>query len=492
MALSTSYLPIESFPEIRATLKHTFASGRTKSIPWRQQQLLQLARLAQDNAEAITEALHRDLGKPRLEVFLAEVGPIVERSVICAKKVVEWAKDEDKSSEVDDWMKSWRPRVRKEPKGVALIIVPWNYPVILSLQPLYGAIAAGCCAVIKTSEIAPHYSALLAKILPKYLDNNAYRVVEGAVPEVTRLLELQWDHIFYTGNGRIARIISAAAARHLTPLTLELGGKCPVIIDPKADIDLAAKRILYGKSQNAGQLCVCPDHVLCPKSVLDAFINALNRHAKAFWPDGSLKSSSFGRIVSHVHFSRLSSILRNTNAKVVYGGGEDLEGTVDPAGRKRGLEMTIFVLDREHWEDDALMNEELFGPFLPVLAVEDVDEAIRFISARNHPLVLYAFSPDEDTKNKILNNTMSGNTIFNDTVQQLAVNEVPFGGVGESGYGRQILRYSFDLFTYERTVVDIPAGMEPSLGIRYAPYTQEKFDFLSASVRTTIPTVAEL
>lgn len=223
-----AYIPLDKFPEvcflvnltspspddimslqIRAALKTTFASGRTKSIPWRQQQLLQLARLAQENVEAITEAIYQDLGKPRLEVFLAEVGPIVERSVICAKKVTEWAKDEDKSSEVEDWMKTWRPRVRKEPKGVALIIAyalfgmlnpasshhvhlsPWNYPVILSLQPLYGAIAAGCCAVIKPSEFAPHYSALLAKLVPKYLDNEAFRVVEGAVPEITRLLELQ-------------------------------------------------------------------------------------------------------------------------------------------------------------------------------------------------------------------------------------------------------------------------------------------------------------
>jgi len=231
---------------------------------------------------------------------------------------------------------------------------------------------------------------------------------------------------------------------------------------------------------------------LCPKSVLDAFVASLIEHAKTFWPDGSLKSSSISRIVSNSHFSRLSSILERTKAKIVYGGGKDLEGTIDPAGRKRGLEMTIFVLDKEHSADDALMNEEIFGPFLPILPVEDVDEAINFVRARDHPLVLYAFTRNDETKNKILSKTASGNAVFNDTVQQLAVNELPFGGVGESGYGRQVLRYSFDLFTYERAVIDVPKEAEPFLDIRYAPYTPEKLEPLSAAARMVIPTVDEI
>ncbi|XP_006455963.1 hypothetical protein AGABI2DRAFT_195248 [Agaricus bisporus var. bisporus H97] len=482
----------DEFSEIRASLKKTFASGKTKAIPWRQQQLLQLARLAQENAEALAESIHRDMGKPQLEIYLAEIGPIVQRSIICAKNVAKWAEDDDKSAEVDDWMKSWQPKIRKEPKGVALIISPWNYPLILSLQPLYGAIAAGCCAVIKTSEIAPHYSSLLAQLLPKYLDTDAYRVVEGAVPEITRLLELQWDHIFYTGNAHIARIISAAAARHLTPLTLELGGKSPVILDPEADIDLAAKRILYGKSQNAGQLCVCPDYVLCPKSVLEAFKQSLVEHAKAFWPEGSLKSASFGRIISDLHYSRLSSMLQDTSAQVIYGGSKDFEGTVDPAKRKRGLELTILELDKEHWDDDTLMKGELFGPFLPILPVDDVDEAIRFVNSKSHALVLYAFTRNEETKHKILQSTYSGNAVFNDTFQQLACGELPFGGVGESGHGRQILKYSFDIFTYERSVVDFPNEGEKSNDIRYAPYTDEKFKVLSADSRLPIPKIEDL
>lgn len=477
---STAYIPLEKFPEIRAELRRTFASGRTKSVAWRQQQLLQLARLIQENADAFADALNSDLGKPRFEVHLAEVSLTTERCIICAKKVAEWAADEDRSDQGEDWQKGWKQIVRKEPKGVALIIAPWNYPLILSLQPLYGAISAGCCAVIKTSEIAPAYSRLLAELVPKYLDNDAFRVIEGAVPEITRLLELQWDHIFYTGNGRVARVIATAAARHLTPLTLELGGKSPAIIDPEADIDLAAKRILYGKTQNAGQLCVSPDYILCPKSVVPTLIASLKKHAASFWPEGSsLKSSSFGRIVSNAHFNRLSSILERTRGKVVYGGGKDLDGSIDLAGRPRGLEMTILVLEKEYWDDDALLGEELFGPLLPILPVEDVNEAIQFVKSRDHPLVLYAFCKSEETKKQILDNTISGNIVFGDTFQQMPLNQVPFGGVGESGYGRQILRYSFNEFSYERAVVDIPNSAEDLLGpIRYAPYTQDKFDIL--------------
>ncbi|KAJ3570930.1 hypothetical protein NP233_g4088 [Leucocoprinus birnbaumii] len=460
----SSTIPLDKFPEIRAKLKMTFASGRTKSISWRQQQLLQLARLVQENADAFVNALHSDLGKPRFEVHLAEIGPVAERSIICAKKVAQWAADENRSDKNEEWQSGWKQIVRKEPKGVALIIAPWNYPLILSLQPLYGAISAGCCAVIKTSEIAPAFSRTLAELLPKYLDNDAFQVIEGAVPEVTRLLELQWDHIFYTGNGKVARIIATAAAKHLTPVTLELGGKSPVIIDPEVDIDLAAKRVLYGKTQNAGQLCVTPDYVLCPSSVVPAFIESIKKHAAAFWPEGSsLKSASFGRIVSKAHFDRISSILERTRGKVVYGGGKDLDGTIDPSGRPRGIELTALVLEKQYWDDDALLGEELFGPVLPILPVEDVDEAIRFVNERDHPLVSYVFCNSQETKKKVLDNVISGNIAFGDTFQHMCLNEVPFGGVGESGYmidGRQVLQYSFKEFSYERTVVEIPDSME--------------------------------
>lgn len=484
-------LSLDKFPEICAELKSTFASGRTKSIAWRQQQLLQLARLVQYNADALAEAIHKDLGKPRFEVFLAEINIIAQRSITCAKEVGEWAKDEDNSSSNQDWQVGWTQKIRKEPKGVALIIAPWNYPLTLSLQPLYGAIAAGCCAVIKPSEVATSFSSTLAELLPKYLDNDAFRVIEGAVPEITRLLELQWDHIFYTGNGNIARIISTAAARHLTPLTLELGGKSPVIIDPETDPDLAAKRILYGKSQNAGQLCVSPDYVLCPTSVLSTFINSLTKYAAQFWPEGSLKSSSFGRIVSNTHFNRLSSLLEHTNSKVVYGGGNDFEGTIDPQGRPRGMEMTFLTLDKEYWEDDALLAEELFGPLLPILPVVDLNEAIQFVNTRDHPLVVYAFCKSEETKSKILENTTSGVIVFNDTFQQLSLDSTPLGGVGGSGYGRQGLRHSFDEFSYRRAIVAIPNEAEKVFDMaRYPPYTQEKFDILCKPVH--VPRLEDL
>ncbi|KAF8878199.1 aldehyde dehydrogenase [Infundibulicybe gibba] len=468
------YTPLEDIPAIRNELRATFRKGITKPIAWRRHQLLQLARLAQENAEQLAAALAADLGRPKMEAYFAEVGVIVERSVICAAKLEEWTRPDRVA--VPEWADSWNPTVHNTPKGTVLIIAPWNYPMILSLQPLYGAISAGCCAVVKVSEISPNYANLIASLFPKYLDQSAYRVVQGAIPEITRVLELQWDHIFYTGNGHVARIIAAAAAKHLTPMTLELGGKSPVIVDDTCDIELAAKRILWGKINNAGQICVCPDFVIINRRKQEEFIAALKKHHADFFPNGALKSDSFSRVVSDFHFSRLKNLLARSKGTVVIGGGTD--------ERTRGLEPTVVkgVLD-----GDSLLSEELFGPILPLVAVDSVDEAIEFINSRDHPLVLYAFTSDEKTKIKIRENTMSGNLVFNDTFQQLAINELPFGGVGESGYGRQVLKYSYDNFTYERSTIDVPKESESFLEPRYPPYTPEKLEFMSVPVNLVIP-----
>ncbi|PFH47735.1 hypothetical protein AMATHDRAFT_67022 [Amanita thiersii Skay4041] len=471
--MSTNYTPLEQIPIIRDELRATFRSGRTRSLEWRRHQLLQLARMAKENGDALAAAVNADLGRPKLETFLGEVGPIIERCMICADKLEEWTKPE--RVEVPDWMKLWNPTVYKAAKGTVLIIAPWNYPMILSLQPLYGAISAGCCAVIKLSELSPNYSALVAELLPKYLDSSAYRTILGAVPEVTKTLELQWDHIFYTGNGKVGRIIAAAAAKHLTPLTLELGGKSPVIIDRDFDLRLAAKRILWGKTTNCGQICVSPDYVLIPRDKQDKFIAAVKDAYAEFYPQGALNSDSFGRVVTETHFKRLLGLLEKTQGQIVFGGKND--------GKKR-IEPTII---RDVKPGDALLDEELFGPLLPLVPVDTLDEAIEYINTRDHALVLYAFTENEEVKKKINENTTSGNLVFNDTFMQLAVNELPFGGVGESGYGRQVLKFSCDLFMYQRSCVDIPRAAEPGLETRYPPYTQEKFEFFSAPARVEIP-----
>lgn len=468
-----SFTPINEIPKIRDTLRATFQRGVTRSLRWRRTQLLQLACMLQENADAFMEAINADLGRPKMETLLGEVGAIIDRVLICAEQLEEWAKPV--LLDVPEWQKSWNPTTHRAAKGTVLIISPWNYPLVLSLQPLYGAISAGCCAAVKLSEFAPNYAELLARLLPRYLDQSAYQVVLGAVPEITKLLELQWDHIFYTGNGRVARIIAAAAARHLTPITLELGGKSPVIIDDTCDLDLAAKRILHGKLTNAGQICVSPDYILVPRERQDELIACFVQHLNTFFPEGALNSKHFGHIVSDLHFHRLMGMLQRTKGEIIFGGRNN---------ESLGIEPTIV---KNVTEDDALLEQEIFGPLIPVVPVNGVDDAIAFINARDHPLVLYAFTEDSKTKDNIRENTTSGNLVFNDTYQQLSVNELPFGGVGESGYGRQVMRYSYENFVYERGTIDVPKSAEPTLEGRYPPYTSDKVEFFSAPLYRKIP-----
>ncbi|KAF7371198.1 Aldehyde dehydrogenase [Mycena sanguinolenta] len=428
--------------------------------------------MVQENAPAFAEAVANDMSKPKLEMYSAEIAAIVQRSLISTEKLEEWTKPT--VIDVPDWQKPWSPTIYKVAKGVVLIIAPWNYPMTLSLQPFIGAIAAGCCAVVKPSEIAPNYSALLAELAPKYLDSNAFRIVLGGVPETTKLLELQWDHICYTGNSRVARIIATAAAKYLTPTTLELGGKCPVILDPATDIAIAAKRTLWGKAQNCGQVCVAPDYVLVPRVHQDAFIAAIKESCSQFFPDGSLASDSISRIVSPEHHSRLMDLLKRTKGEVVLG------------GKSQGLRIEITVV-KNVLADDSLMEEEIFGPILPIVPVDSIQDAINFVRERPHPLVLYAFTENPQVKTQILNGTLSGSLVFNDTYMQLAVNEIPLGGVGESGHGRQVLKYTFDEFSYERGSIDLPKETEPFLGMRYAPYTEENFKSIAAPALVQIP-----
>jgi len=280
--MSLKYTPVQDIKSIHATLKATFVSGATKDLTFRKRQLLSLAKMIQENDELIYQALHADLHKPRVEAAMHELTPLVRGAIRAAQQLDEWAKPDEPP--VEEWKKPLSPKILKVPKGVALIIAPWNYPVILCLQPLIGAIAAGCPAVIKPSEVTAHVAAVLAELFPKYMDPSAYAVVNGAVPETTALLDLPWDHIFYTGNGRVGRIVAEAAAKHLTPITLELGGQSPVVIDKTADIKLAAKRVLYGKGHNAGQLCVSPNHVFVLRESQEEFVAAVRRPTKSFTP----------------------------------------------------------------------------------------------------------------------------------------------------------------------------------------------------------------
>ncbi|KAK0188735.1 aldehyde dehydrogenase [Armillaria mellea] len=477
----TSYTPIAEIPEIYRKLRATFRTRRTISIPWRQQQLLQVAHMVQDNKDLIARALFNDIGKPAMEAYSYEISLVLERAMIAATNLPEWMKPEHKTDLFDPNQKAWNPKVYLAPKGVVLVIAPWNFPLVLSLQPLIAAISAGCCCAIKVSEIAPHTGRLLADLVPQYLDSEAYKVILGAVPEITKTLGLKWDHIFYTGNGHVGRIISAAAAKHLTPLTLELGGKSPVILDPSYDIDTAAKRIMYGKVLNCGQICVAPDYLIVPTrgkhEILTEVVEALRRAYSSFFSDAPpLKSTSYARIVSKSHFDRLKTLLTQTNGTIVLGGKLDTEGMK--------IEPTIVTGVQT---DDILMEGELFGPILPIIEVGTFEDACELVSQGDHPLVLYAFTQNEDAKTLIRDGTTSGNLVYNDTFIQLGVAELPFGGVGESGYGRQHGRYGFESFSYMRSSIDMPLELEQVLTVRYPPYTLDNLKLMNPNVDIKIP-----
>ncbi|KAM5536907.1 hypothetical protein V8D89_009454 [Ganoderma adspersum] len=461
-ALSQDYTPLDEIPKIHARARQAYKCGKAKSIAFRKEQIAQVGYLVKDNEERFKEALKQDLGRPFLETEFFDFAPVYLDVAKAYNGVDKWAAPKKAEFDLSFW--AMGPKYRHEPKGVVLVISPFNGPVVLTLSPLVGAIAGGNAAVIKPSEHSPATSALFAELIPKYLDPELYHVIKGAIPETTKVLELRWDHILYIGNGRVARIISAAASKHLTPLTLELGGKNPVVIDPKTDLKMAAKRIFWGRCLGTGQICVCPEYVLVPAQLQDAFVEAVKEVHDAFFPDGPEKSDSLGRIVSSAHTQRIKNLIDNTKGTVVFGGDADVAGKyVSP------------TLVKDVPGDDSLMSEEVFGPVLSVIPVKDVDEAIEFINARDHPLVVYVFSQDKAFQDKVFNNTESGSAVANDTMIVVGVPGLPMGGIGESGYGYYTGQDMFEQFTHKRAFIDNPSWVDKlGFGCRFPPYKSLK------------------
>ncbi|KAH9060605.1 NAD-aldehyde dehydrogenase [Lactarius vividus] len=461
-----------------------FKTGRTRSIQFRKQQLLALAYLIKDNIPLIQQALASDLRRSDNETLFLEIGSTLGEVVNAYHKVAKWSKPERAA-----WSLNWfatKPTIRKEPKGVVLIISPFNYPVWLLLRPLAGAIAAGNACVLKPSELSPAFSALVAKLVPKYLDPELYAVINGAVPETTKA-ELQWDH----RGSRVASIVLTAAAKTLSPVTTELGGKSPTVVDPSCDLKLTARRLIWGKVANAGQTCTAPDYALVPKGFVDQFVQACKDVLKDFYPEGAESSDSFCRIISASHFSRIKGLLDRTKGQIVFGGSTNEE--------KKFIEPTLVTGVNG---DDS----EIFGPVLPIIEVNDVDEAIEFINARDHPLALYVFSSNSAFKSKgdpcdtltsddrlssvVIENTQSGTVVMNDTVIQAAAEGLPFGGIGPSGSGYTSWKFAFDMFTHFRSTLDNPGIMDYIMKFRYPPYDENKrklstvFMFPSLPART--------
>jgi aldehyde dehydrogenase (NAD+) len=452
--------PLAAIPTLVAKLRLGFDGGRTRPVELRLEQLARLRRMLVEHEDEIIAALHADVGKPSLEAFVAEVAYTLSEIDLVRKRLRSWAKPERVRTSL--LAQPGRSRVIREPLGVVLVIGPWNYPFQLVVGPLVGAIAAGNCAVVKPSEVAPATSTLLATRLPQYLDPSTVAVVEGGVAETTALLKERFDHVFYTGNGAVGRIVMEAAARHLTPVTLELGGKSPCIVDERVDLDVAARRIVWGKFYNAGQTCVAPDYVLAHTRVAERLIERMKDTLLDFYGNDPKASPDYGRIVNARHHRRLTKLLEDGKSGELAVGGE-----ADEAARY--LAPTILRRVPEH---APVMQEEIFGPILPVIEVDNVDAAIAFVNARPKPLALYVFSSDDDVQEQVIGRTSSGGATVNHTWMHLAVPDLPFGGVGESGMGAYHGRRTYETFSHRKAVLVKPTFLDPTL--MYPPYSEAK------------------
>jgi aldehyde dehydrogenase (NAD+) len=461
-AVEAHQVPMPATPDLDAAalvarLRATFAGGKTRPLAWRREQLQAMRKMLTEREPELLEALAADLGKPRLEAWATDIGFVISEIDHTLKHLRRWTRPTRVRTPLVT--KPARARLVPEPLGVVLVIAPWNYPVQLALAPMVGAIAAGNAVVLKPSEIAPHTSGALAHFLPEYLDPDAIAVVEGAIAETKALLAERFDHIFYTGNGRVGRVVMEAASHHLTPVTLELGGKSPAIVDGSANLDVAARRIAWGKFLNAGQTCIAPDYVLVARDKEDQLVELIRRAIFDFYGNDPKTSPDYARIVSDNQFKRLSGLLGSGTVAV---GGEQDKGT-------RYIAPTVL---RDIAPDAPAMQEEIFGPLLPVIPVDNADEAIAFVNAKDKPLALYVFAGDRAVADRVVESTSSGGVCVNATLYHVTVPGLPFGGVGESGVGAYHGKASFDVFSHAKPVLKKSTRPDPDLA--YPPYTDKK------------------
>ncbi|CAO3595609.1 unnamed protein product [Absidia cylindrospora] len=400
------------------------------------------------------------MNKPRSEALSGDIAPVLEECLYFLENIDRLAKDEKIKPRLG--MNAMETvKVRHDPLGVVLVIGCWNYPVQLSLVPLVGAIAAGNAVVLKLSEVSAHTAALLTELIPRYLNQSFCRVVNGAVEETTYLLQQKFDHIFYTGSPMVGKIVMSAASKHLTGVTLELGGKSPAVITPEADMQTVANRIAFGKFYNCGQICIAVDYVLCPASQLDAFVSAFTKTVKQWFGENPKNSKDYARLVSVRHVDRIAGMIENRKS-----GGIQFGGQVD---RDERYIAPTLITDVK-FDDDVLMGDEIFGPVLPVITYNELDEAITMIKKNPPPLVLYVFSKKQKLIDQVLRNTQSGGVCVNDTLMHQAEYSLPFGGIGNSGVGNYHGHRSFRTFSHERAILQKKQKMEFTNKVRYPPY----------------------
>ena len=440
--------------------KAFFNTQQTKDISFRKEQLKKLSKAIKSYESDILEALYTDLGKNKVEAYATEIGITLKSIKNARKELKNWTKT--KNVDTPLYLFPTKSYIKKEPYGTVLIIAPFNYPFQLVFEPLIGAIAAGNTAIIKPSELTPNVARVIKRLINETFDAN----IEGGIEETQTLIHLPFDYVFFTGSENVGKIVYQAASENLVPVTLEMGGKSPVIVDETANIKVASERICFGKFTNAGQTCVAPDYILVHESVKDDLITALSKTLREFYGQNIQQSPDYGRIVNLKHYHRLTSLLNSAQMNIVFGGHSDED--------ERYIEPTL--LDHVT-NDSAIMQEEIFGPILPILTYQSLDEAIAFIHQRPKPLSLYLFSEDENATQRVINELSFGGGAINDTLMHLANPKLPFGGVGASGMGRYHGKYSFDTFTHEKSYIFKSTRLES--GVHLPPY-KGKFKYIKA------------
>ncbi len=437
-------------------LQDLVLSGKTRKEKWRRAQLNSLSNLLENHQQEILNALSQDLGKPATEAFF-EIIAVKQEIKLAQKNLSNWMKTRQINVPVS--LKPAQALIQPDPLGCILIIGPWNYPFSLTLQPLVGALAAGNTAVLKPSEHAPNVSNLIKKLIEQYFPPEVAQVFEGDGNIAADLMTRQFDHVFFTGGENIGKKVMEAASKNLTPVTLELGGKSPAVVIDGANLEVTAKRVIWGKSLNAGQTCIAPDHLLVEHKLFDSLISNLINSINDFYGNAPLDSKHLGSIINEKQFNRLNNLLNQAkkNNQIIYGG--------DSNEKEKRISPTLIKIENRN---DPLMKEELFGPLLPILSIKNLDQAISDFKALPKPLALYLFGGGDKEQGKVLSMTSSGGVCFNDVVLQAGIPELPFGGVGTSGMGKYHGKAGFDNFTHYKSVLKRPFWLD--LNFRYPPY----------------------
>lgn len=448
---------MQNIETIVARQREYFQTGVTMPVRFRLEALDKLKASVRRFEGELLDAMHTDLGKSPTEGFMCEVGLTLSEISHVRRHLRRWARPDRKVTSLVNF-----PAVSKvlhDPYGVVLVMSPWNYPVLLSLEPLVGAIAGGNCVCLKPSAYSPATSEVIARMIKETFPPEYVAVITGGRDENQTLLEQHFDYIFFTGGVNVGKTVMERAARHLTPVTLELGGKSPVVIDSRCDLRLAARRTAFGKYINAGQTCIAPDYVLCHKAVHDKFIEMFKEEVRLMFGENPLLNPNYGKIVNRKHFDRIRSLIDHD--KIIIGGQCD----------ETTLRIAPTLMDNVT-PDDNVMQEEIFGPIMPVITVNDMNEAFRLIASRPHPLALYIFSNDSKVQDQFMKGLRFGGGCVNDTITHIVSFAMPFGGVGNSGMGGYHGKYSFRTFTHEKSVVWKRNFLD--LSIRYQPYTKLK------------------